>query len=68
MNLNHMSKFIKLYIIDNDTIVVDYVNIDQILKVYMNGTNVHVKLVNEEVLKLKDENLDVFMDRFYFSK
>jgi hypothetical protein len=63
-----MSKFIKLYIIDNDTIVVDYVNIDQILKVYMNGTNVHVKLVNEEVLKLKDENLDVFMDRFYFSK
>ncbi len=68
MNLNHMSKFIKLYIIDNDTIVVDYVNIDQILKVQMNGTNVHVKLVNEEVLKLKDENLDVFMDRFYFSK
>ena len=63
-----MNKFIKLYIIDNDTIVVDYVNIDQILKVYMHGTNVHVKLVNKEVLKLKDENLDIFMDRFYFSK
>ena len=26
------------------------------------------KVVNKEILKLKDENLDVFMDRFYFSK
>ena len=63
-----MSKFIKLYIIDNDTIVVDYVNIDQILKVYMFENNVHIELTNQEILKLKDENLDVFMDRFYFSK
>ena len=63
-----MNKFIKLYIIDNDTIVVNYVNIDQILKVYMDNNNVHIKLVNKEVLKLKDENLDVFMDRFYFAK
>jgi hypothetical protein len=63
-----MNKFIKLHVIDNDTIVVDYVNINQILKVYMDNNNVHVKLVNDEVLKLKDENLDVFMDRFYFAK
>ena len=63
-----MNKFIKLYIIDNDTIVVNYVNIDQILKVYMDNNNVHIKLVNKEVLKLKDENLDVFMDRFHFAK
>tara|TARA_R110000851_G_scaffold93503_2_gene203761 strand:+ start:1129 stop:1320 length:192 start_codon:yes stop_codon:yes gene_type:complete len=63
-----MNKFIKLHVIDNDTIVIDYVNINQILKVYMDNNNVHVKLVNGEVLKLKDENLDVFMDRFYFTK
>jgi hypothetical protein len=63
-----MNKFIKLHVIDNDTIVVDYVNINQILKIYMDNNNVHVKLVNGEVLKLKDENLDVFMDRFYFAK
>ena len=63
-----MNKFIKLHVIDNDTIVIDYVNINQILKVYMDNNNVHVKLVNGEVLKLKDENLDVFMDRFHFSK
>jgi len=63
-----MNKFIKLHVIDNDTIVIDYVNINQILKVYMDNNNVHVKLVNGEVLKLKDENLDVFMDRFYFAK
>ena len=63
-----MNKFIKLHVIDNDTIVVDYININQILKVYMDNNNVHVKLVNDEVLKLKDENLDVFMDRFYFEK
>jgi len=63
-----MNKFIKLHVIDNDTIVVDYVNINQILKIYMDNNNVHVKLVNGEVLKLKDENLDVFMDRFYFTK
>ena len=53
-----MNKFIKLHVIDNDTIVIDYVNINQILKVYMDNNNVHVKLVNGEVLKLKDENLD----------
>ena len=63
-----MNKFIKLHVIDNDTIVIDYVNINQILKVYMDNNNVHVKLVNGEVLKLKDENLDVFMDRFHFTK
>ena len=63
-----MNKFIKLHVIDNNTIVIDYVNINQILKVYMDNNNVHVKLVNGEVLKLKDENLDVFMDRFYFTK
>ena len=63
-----MNKFIKLYIIKNDTIIVDYVNIDYILKVYMDKNNVHVELVNKEILKLKDENLDVFMDRFHMLK
>ena len=63
-----MNKFIKLHIIDNDTIIVDYVNIDYILKIYMNDCNVHVELVNKEILKLKDENLDIFMDRFHFTK
>ena len=63
-----MNKFIKLHVIDNDTIVIDYVNINQILKVYMDNNNVHVKLVNGEILKLKDENLDIFMDRFHFTK
>ena len=63
-----MNKFIKLHIIDNDTIIVDYVNIDYILKIYMNDCNVCVELVNKEILKLKDENLDIFMDRFYFTK
>jgi hypothetical protein len=64
-----MPKFIKLHIIDkNDTIIIDYVNVNHILKIYMNDQNVHVKLINQEILKLKDENLDVFMDRFYFSK
>ena len=63
-----MNKFIKLHIIDNDTIIVDYVNIDYILKIYMNDCNVCVELVNKEILKLKDENLDAFMDRFYFPK
>jgi len=63
-----MNKFIKLHIIDNDTIIVDYVNIDYILKIYMDDCNVCVELVNKEILKLKDENLDAFMDRFYFPK
>tara|TARA_R110000824_G_scaffold132457_2_gene294946 strand:+ start:2105 stop:2296 length:192 start_codon:yes stop_codon:yes gene_type:complete len=63
-----MNKFIKLHIIDNDTIIVDYVNIDYILKIYMNDCNVCVELVNKEILKLKDENLDIFMDRFHFTK
>jgi hypothetical protein len=63
-----MNKFIKLYIIKNDTIIVDYVNIDYILKIYMDKNNVHVELVNKEILKLKDENLDVFMDRFHMLK
>jgi len=64
-----MIKFIKLHIIDkDDTIIIDYVNINHILKIYMAENNVHVELTNQEKLKLKDENLDVFMDRFYFSK
>jgi len=63
-----MNKFIKLHIIKNDTIIVDYVNVDHILRIYMNKNNVHVELTNQEILKLKDENIDVFMDRFYFSK
>jgi hypothetical protein len=63
-----MNKFIKLHIIKNDTIIVDYVNIDYILKIYMDKNNVHVELVNKEILKLKDENLDVFMDRFHMLK
>ncbi len=63
-----MNKFIKLHIIKNDTIIVDYVNVDHILKIYMDENNVHVELTNQEILKLKDENIDVFMDRFYFSK
>ena len=64
-----MNKFIKLYIIhEDDCIIVKYVNVDHILKIYTDGNNVHVELINQEKLKLKDENLDVFMDRFYFSK
>jgi len=63
-----MIKFIKLYIIKDDVIIVDYINVNHILKVYMSDKNVHVELVNKEILKLKDENLDVFMDRFHFTE
>jgi hypothetical protein len=63
-----MIKFIKLHIIKDDVIIVDYINVNHILKVYMVDKNVHVELVNKEILKLKDENLDVFMDRFHFTK
>ena len=63
-----MIKFIKLYIIKDDVIIVDYINVNHILKVYMVDKNVHVELVNKEILKLKDENLDIFMDRFHFTK
>ena len=63
-----MNKFIKLNVAKDDIIITEYVNIDYILKVYMYDKNVHVELVNKEILKLKDENLDVFMDRFHFVK
>ena len=63
-----MIKFIKLHIIKDDTTIVDYININHILKIYMEHENVHVELTNKEKLKLKDENLDVFMDRFHFTK
>ena len=63
-----MIKFIKLHIIKDDIIITEYVNIDYILKVYMYDKNVRVELINKEILKLKDENLDVFMDRFHFTK
>jgi hypothetical protein len=63
-----MIKFIKLHIIKDDVIIIDYINVNHILKVYMSDKNVHVELVNKEILKLKDENLDIFMDRFHFTK
>lgn len=63
-----MNKFIKLNVAKDDIIITEYVNIDYILKVYMYDKNVHVELINKEILKLKDENLDVFMDRFHFVK
>ena len=47
-----MNKFIKLHIIKDDIIIIDYVNIDYILKIYMNDCNVCVELVNKEILKL----------------
>ena len=63
-----MNKFIKLNVAKDDIIITEYVNIDYILKVYMYDKNVRVELINKEILKLKDENLDVFMDRFHFVK
>ena len=63
-----MIKFIKLHIIKDDVIIVDYININHILKIYIEEKNVHIELTNKEKLKLKDENLDVFMDRFHFTK
>ena len=63
-----MIKFIKLHIIKDDVIIIDYINVNHILKVYISDKNVHVELVNKEILKLKDENLDIFMDRFHFTK
>ena len=63
-----MIRFIKLHIIKDDVINVDYINVNHILKIYMDHQNVHVELVNKEILKLNDENLDVFMDRFYLSE
>ena len=63
-----MTKFIKLHIIRDDSIIVDYVNVNYILKVYMSDKNVHIELTNNEILKLKDENLEMFMDRFHFLK
>tara|TARA_R110002051_G_C8606775_1_gene481262 strand:- start:609 stop:806 length:198 start_codon:yes stop_codon:yes gene_type:complete len=65
-----MRDFIVLNIIGDSTDVVSkqYINTRYITKIYMRENKVHVELSNNTNLKLEDENIDIFMDRFYITK
>ena len=58
------SKFIPVNIIEGTETMLRFINTEYIIQIYLKDEHVHLDLIQYSTLKLKDQNLDLFMDRF----
>jgi len=48
----------------NNETIIKYINIDHIQQIYANGDDIVLELTNYTQIVVKNQNINVFMDRF----
>lgn len=60
-----MNKFIKLNVIKDNEDIEYFVNINHVVYIYIKDNHVHLKLINDDELKLKDNIVDIILDKIF---
>jgi hypothetical protein len=58
------SKFIPIKLIDGSNTELRFINTDHIIQIYLKDNHIHLDLIDYNILKLEDQNINLFMDRF----
>ena len=59
-----MKKFISIHIICNGESILQFINIDNIIRIYENKSKIYIELVGYTTLETTETNIHVLMDRF----
>jgi hypothetical protein len=58
------SKFIPIKLIEGSNTELRFINTDHIIQIYLKDNHIHLDLIDYNILKLEDQNINLFMDRF----
>jgi hypothetical protein len=58
------SKFIPVNIIEGTETMLRFINTEYIIQIYLKDNHIHLDLIDYNILKLEDQNINLFMDRF----
>lgn len=60
-----MRKFISIHVINDGEQMLQFVNIDNIIRIYENNSKIYIELIGYTTIETTETNIHLFMDRFY---
>jgi hypothetical protein len=58
-------KFISIHVINDGEQMLQFVNIDNIIRIYENNSKIYIELIGYTTIETTETNIHLFMDRFY---
>jgi hypothetical protein len=59
-----MKKFISIHVMQNGVPILQFINIDNIIRIYENKSKIYIDLIGYTTIETTDTNIHVLMDRF----
>ena len=59
-----MKKFISIHVINGGEQMLQFINIDNIIRIYENNSKIYIELIGYTTIETTETNIHLFMDRF----
>jgi hypothetical protein len=59
-----MRKFISIHVIIDGEQMLQFINIDNIIRIYENNSKIYIELIGYTTIETTETNIHLFMDRF----
>jgi len=59
-----MKKFISIHVINDGEQMLQFINIDNIIRIYENNSKIYIELIGYTTIETTETNIHLFMDRF----
>lgn len=60
-----MKKFISIYVMIKGEPILQFINIDNIIRIFENNSKIYIELIGYTTIETTETNIHVLMDRFY---
>jgi hypothetical protein len=60
-----MKKFVSIHTIINGEITLQFINIDNIIRIYENNSKIYIELLGYTTIETTETNIHLLLDRFY---
>jgi hypothetical protein len=60
-----MKKFISIHVMNNGESTLQYINIDNIIRIYENKSKIYIELIGYTTIETIDTNIHVLMDKIH---
>ena len=60
-----MKKFISITVVNNGESTLQYINIDNIIRIYENKSKIYIELIGYTTIETIDTNIHVLMDKIH---
>jgi len=59
-----MKKYISIHVINDGEQMLQFINIDNIIRIYENNSKIYIELIGYTTIETTETNIHLFMDRF----